>query len=144
MPELPFAVAGRTVIALRARDVFAKQDDVLNMDDPDRVHDMRVATRRLRAALEVFAVCFEPKRCRRARRDVKRLADALGDRRDCDVLNGILEQLTEIPDAVEAIAVNCLISELRRDQRKANRRLRSALARAAGKRLEHRLERLSI
>ena len=31
---------------------------VLDVSDIERVHDMRVATRRLRAALEVFRPCF--------------------------------------------------------------------------------------
>ena len=31
---------------------------VLDVGDIERVHDMRVATRRLRAALEIFGPCF--------------------------------------------------------------------------------------
>ena len=34
------------------------REDVLDVADIERVHDMRVATRRLRAALEVFEPCF--------------------------------------------------------------------------------------
>ena len=54
-------------------------------DEIERVHDMRVATRRLRAALEVFEPCFERKRFNRVLSEVKALADALGERRDPDV-----------------------------------------------------------
>ncbi len=46
---------------------------------------MRVATRRLRAALEVFEPCFPRKRFARHLKRVKALADALGERRDRDV-----------------------------------------------------------
>ena len=49
---------------------------MLDIDDPERVHDMRVATRRLRAAMEVFEPCFPRKRFRKALREVKALADA--------------------------------------------------------------------
>ena len=58
---------------------------MLDLDDIERVHDMRVATRRLRAAIEVFAPCFPRKRHRAALKQVKALADALGERRDRDV-----------------------------------------------------------
>ena len=51
----------------------------------ERVHDMRVATRRLRAALEVFEPCFPGKAHAAVLRQVKALADALGERRDRDV-----------------------------------------------------------
>ena len=46
---------------------------------------MRVATRRLRAAIEVFWPCFPPKQGKRILAEVKALADALGERRDRDV-----------------------------------------------------------
>ena len=54
--------------------------------DIEGVHDMRVATRRLRAAMEIFAPCFPKKRHRGALREVKGLADLLGTRRDPDVM----------------------------------------------------------
>ena len=46
---------------------------------------MRVASRRLRAALEVFEPCFPRKELQAACDEVKALADALGERRDRDV-----------------------------------------------------------
>ena len=36
-------------------------EGVLDTGDIERVHDMRVATRRLRAALEIFEPCFPAK-----------------------------------------------------------------------------------
>ena len=66
---------------------------MLDLDDVERVHDMRVATRRLRAALEVFEPCFPRKRHRKALKKVKALADALGERRDRDVEIELLEGL---------------------------------------------------
>ena len=63
---------------MRAAEVFEHSDDVLDMAEIERVHDMRVATRRLRAALEVFEPCFPAKRHRKALKRVKALADALG------------------------------------------------------------------
>ena len=76
--------AARTV-AVRAQELFEHAEGVLDTTDIERVHDMRVATRRLRAVLEIFAPCFPRKALRDVLRDVKALADALGARRDPDV-----------------------------------------------------------
>ena len=64
---------------------------MLNVADIEHVHDMRVATRRLRAALEIFEPCFPPKELGAALGQVKAIADALGERRDRDVAIAALE-----------------------------------------------------
>src|SRR5436309_1028240 len=84
-PGEPFAVAARRVVSVRAAELFDHAENVLDIGDIERVHDMRVTTRRLRAALEVFAEAFPKGQLRPVLRDVKRLADALGERRDPDV-----------------------------------------------------------
>ncbi len=63
---------------------------VLADDDPEALHKMRVAARRLRVALNTFADCYPEKPARRLARQVKRLQRALGSVRDTDVL---LDQL---------------------------------------------------
>ena len=65
---------------------------MLDVAEIERVHDMRVATRRLRAALEIFEPCFPPKEFRAALARVKQIADALGERRDRDVAIATLEE----------------------------------------------------
>ena len=54
----PYALAGARIVRVRAKELFAQSDGVLDTSDIERVHDMRVATRRLRAVLEIFAPCF--------------------------------------------------------------------------------------
>ncbi len=70
---------------------------------------MRVATRRLRAALEVFEPCFPAKRWRKALKRVKRLADALGERRDLDVEIELLEGLADETAEADREALASLI-----------------------------------
>ena len=84
-PFEPYAAAGARIVRVRAGELFEHADGVLDTEDIERVHAMRVATRRLRAVLEVFAPCFEPRLFKSVLRDVKALADALGERRDPDV-----------------------------------------------------------
>src|SRR4051812_38229781 len=96
-PDEPFEVAARRVVAVRTGEGFEHADGVLDTGDIERVHDMRVATRRLRAVLEIFAPCFDTRAYRDVLRDVKALADALGERRDPDVH---LEALAELEERV--------------------------------------------
>ena len=56
---------------------------------------MRVATRRLRAVLEIYAPCFPRDEFSVVLRDVKALADALGARRDPDVQLAALAGMEE-------------------------------------------------
>ena len=91
--EMTFAQAASVTVATRSHELFVCADRVLDTEDIERVHDMRVASRRLRAALEVFAPCFDGDEHKDLLREVKRLADALGERRDPDVQIDGLQKL---------------------------------------------------
>lgn len=137
-PGTRFGDGAAATVAVRAREVFAHADGVLDTGDVERVHDMRVATRRLRAALEIYAPCFPPKRHKRLLRDVKRLADVLGERRDPDVAVGRLDELAErFPDEASEIAL--LAGDLRDAQERGNDRLAAALDAVREKGLERKL-----
>lgn len=140
--EGSFGSAAARVVGVRAAEVFEHAEGVLEMEEIERVHDMRVATRRLRAALEVFAPCFPAKRHRRALRRVKALADALGERRDRDVAIEFLAGFAaEAPEGDRA-GVEALIERLREEQREANEALAPYVARKRLKKLRRRLDRL--
>jgi CHAD domain-containing protein len=141
--EQPYGEAAREIIGARAEAVFAARHGVLDTSDIERVHRMRVASRRLRAAMEVFAPAFERKRGRRALREVKALADALGERRDRDVALERLGALAGEVSGAERHAVDLLIEELYREQREANLVLAAALRHAKRTRLRARLRRLA-
>jgi len=59
-------------------------------EDPEELHDMRVATRRMRAAMKIFEDSL-PARTRAFRDSLKWVAGALGEVRDIDVQLGHLE-----------------------------------------------------
>jgi CHAD domain-containing protein len=133
--DTPFAEAAARTVAVRTEELFDAADNVLDIDDIEAVHDMRVASRRLRAVLEIYEKCFPKKLHREVLRDVKGLADALGARRDPDVQ---LERLKDIPfgepSALEAFSV-----ELRAEQIAGNAHLADALAEAGERDLRGRL-----
>jgi CHAD domain-containing protein len=89
-------------VRVRADELFEQAEGVLDTSDIERVHDMRVASRRLRAVLEVFAPCFPRGPYRGVLRDVKMVADALGERRDPDVHLAAMEKLAaELPPELQ-------------------------------------------
>jgi CHAD domain-containing protein len=141
--EQAYGEAATEVVAERAEAMFGKRRGVLDTADIEGVHGMRVATRRLRAALEVFGPCLDRERGRQALSDVKALAAALGERRDRDVQLERLERLHEQTDGAERHAVELLGEELRNEQARANRRLAKVLARTKRERLRKRLRRLA-
>jgi CHAD domain-containing protein len=140
--EAPLVRAATRVIEVRAAEVFAHAEGVLDVDDVERVHDMRVATRRLRAALEVFEVCFPRKRHRKALKRVKRLADALGARRDLDVEIELLESVAEEAEEEDREALAGLIRKRRAEQRRVNDEVAPFTAKKRLKKLRRRLARL--
>jgi CHAD domain-containing protein len=65
--------------------------------DPNAVHDVRVSTRRLRAALELLGPVVPPKRITPLRKTARRLRRRLGSLRDYDVMIDRLEVLSRRP-----------------------------------------------
>lgn len=137
--ETAFQEAAARTIEIRAAEMFRHRINVLDTGDIERVHDMRVATRRLRAAMEIFETCFPKREYRRALREVKALADALGERRDPDVRIAALQRLEEALSREERAGVDGLIAELRGRQATGNEHLADALARIDANHLEVRL-----
>ena len=138
-PWEPYALAGARIVRVRAKELFAQSDGVLDTSDIERVHDMRVATRRLRAVLEIFAPCFPKAEHKSVLRDVKALADALGERRDPDVHIEAMEAFAAGVTAAQRPGVERLVQRLRERQAAGNLRLAAALEETADSDLHGRL-----
>jgi CHAD domain-containing protein len=123
----PFALAAARVVELRGAEVVEHSRNLLDLSDIERLHDMRVATRRLRAAMEIFAPCFPRKRHKAALREVKEIAAALGERRDRDVAIEALEAFADAVAQADRPGVRVLIDRLRAEQQQANEALRQSV-----------------
>jgi CHAD domain-containing protein len=142
-PDLPFADAARRIVAVRAEELFAAQEGVLDTQDVERVHAMRVASRRLRAVLENFAACFEREEHRAVLAEVKALADGLGARRDPDVQLLAVEALAGAMGDAERPGLDVLAGRLRAEQARGNEVLAAALEHADATGLRARLQALA-
>jgi CHAD domain-containing protein len=92
--------AGQVVLAyLRAYAGRLKSlDPMVRRDEPDAVHQMRVATRRLRSTLRSFGKIIRRDRTQRLAGELKWLGTVLGEARDAEVLAGhLLERLHDAP-----------------------------------------------
>jgi CHAD domain-containing protein len=96
--EVAFAILRRLFATMLAHEPAVRLGE-----DPEELHDMRVATRRLRAALKLYKEAL-PKRAERYERDLRFFAGALGDVRDLDVhlerLAGEASSNDEVPNEV--------------------------------------------
>jgi CHAD domain-containing protein len=115
-----YAAGAARIIAVRSGELTEHARGVLDTGDIERVHDMRVATRRLRAALEVFEPCFPGKPYAQVLREVKRLADGLGERRDRDVAIAAMSAFGDQMAAPDRRGISTLIERLRDEQGEAN------------------------
>ncbi len=141
--RMPFARAAAATVAVRAEELFEQSENVLDTSDIERVHDMRVASRRLRAVLEIYAPCFPTGEFKPLLREVKALADALGARRDPDVL---LEQLAKLEGSLpkaNAPGVDAFAAPIHAEQQQGNEILAAALDHAERTDLRGRLQLLA-
>ena len=122
-----FREAAARAVEVRADEVFEHAESVLDTGDIERVHDMRVATRRLRAAMEIFQPCFPKAQHRALLSEVKSLADALGERRDRDVAIAAMERIAAALTTEDRPGIAHLVEELRAEQQAANAELAEAL-----------------
>jgi len=131
IPELgqasSFREAAWMAVDVRAEEVFHHATGVLDVTDIERVHAMRVATRRLRAVMEIFAPAFPKALHKAALKEVKALADALGERRDRDVAIEAMARIGAALTADDRRGIDHLIGELREEQQAANLALAEAL-----------------
>jgi exopolyphosphatase/pppGpp-phosphohydrolase len=111
--QQPFAEFGRDLLPKYAKKFLKWPDDVRKQEDSEAVHKMRVASRRLRAALDAFEPCADPKLFKKINRRVKKLADGLGTVRDTDVMISGLSSYMQEMASEEQAGVQWLIDRLK-------------------------------
>jgi len=85
-PDDPVSEAGRRVLAYHLGRMRAEEQTVRDEADVEAVHKMRVATRRMRAALRIFGDFYRRRVRRTLSTSLGEAADALGRVRDLDVI----------------------------------------------------------
>ena len=130
-PLTPRSPAGEVVLAYVRQQVLAitRYDPLVRRDEPDAVHQMRVATRRARSVLQAFGEIVERERTRPLCDELKWLAAVLGQARDAEVLLArFTGELAAIPAELVAGPVGTRIAGHFTGRARAGARGRSARA----------------
>jgi len=137
--ELAFAIL-RTHYA----SVLRHEPGTLLGENPDHLHDMRVAIRRMRAALRLFAGAFDPHEVSTLRAELQKIGSALGGVRDLDVQIEQMERWKEHVVTADPKALDPLIDLLRKNREAAREEMIRLLQSASYRRLRgfmiHRLQ----
>lgn len=110
---------------------------------PKRIHDVRVAARRLRAWLHAFRRELEPQSVKRYRRKLKSLTHDLEVARDAHVMKCAIAQLMQEGDANIRSEADALHEWAAGEYLSARQRIRSRVAGASWQRRLSNLQRLS-
>ncbi len=113
-PGATFSEAAHTSIRQQVDELMDNLPGTRAGDDIDALHDMRVASRRLRAVLSVFAEVFPPKKFRPLEKEAARITDALGAVRDADVLIEFMDAAANAAPAHEQVGLHAFVDHLKR------------------------------
>jgi CHAD domain-containing protein len=96
-PDSPLSAVARRALSERLETVweYAPLAARRSREDVEYVHQLRVATRRARAALQIFASLVPKRRRLWAKKTLRGLRQAAGDARDLDVLQVRMRNLAE-------------------------------------------------
>lgn len=79
------AEAGRKVLGFHFARMLSHEEGTRLGEDIEELHDMRVATRRMRAAFDLFGKSFRSEATGKIRKELKQVGHVLGEVRDMDV-----------------------------------------------------------
>ena len=128
--EVAFAVLRRQFAKMRAHEPGTRIGE-----DPEALHDMRVATRRMRAAMKVFEGAL-PERARWFREELRWVARSLGEVRDLDVQIDRLESWRDEADEERSEFLGKILDILGKRRAEARGRMLQTLDSARYERLE--------
>lgn len=111
-PDDTMAEATRKALLPDFLDMLDHEAGSRTGEDIEDVHDMRVATRRMRSALQLLSDYFKPKTVREHTRSLRKIARSLGAVRDLDVLILDLQEFQQSLDDDGKAALQAIIERL--------------------------------
>jgi CHAD domain-containing protein len=141
LAEDTMAEAGRKVMLFNFAVMLSHEQGTRLGQDPEELHDMRVATRRLRAAFTVFEKAFSTKIIKSHLKGLRLIGRALGHARDLDViLNKAANYLEALPSE-DRVGMQPLI-QFWQDQ--SNQARTDLVSHLDGKKYKHFIRQLNI
>jgi hypothetical protein len=88
----PLSETARRVLEVRLDELLEIRTSISGPADSLALHELRIAAKRLRYSLEMFAVCFPEKVAQERADAVREMQDVLGRIHDLDVLQDLLQE----------------------------------------------------
>lgn len=111
-PRAP-AAAARAALAESVKPLLANAPAVIDGEAGEALHDLRIASRRLRAVVACYAPILPRSEAQACARDLKSVTDALGPSREWDVHgDGLVKELRRADGPVEEEAIGWLAAEV--------------------------------
>lgn len=139
-PAETFAQSAHRMLLERLHTMLGWTDEVLKHEDTEAVHKMRVASRRLRASLDAYQPCCDPRLFPKIYHKVKKAADVLGEARDTDVMLHYLHEQLESLGEDEQAGVRWLMAHLQDYRQRKQRDLEIFLRDLDSEKLERQLK----
>ncbi|MFC2031474.1 CHAD domain-containing protein, partial [Chloroflexota bacterium] len=140
-PDDPMSEAGRKVLRYHFRHLLYHEPGTRLGEDIEALHDMRVATRRMRAAFRVFGDHYEHNSVAPLKKGLRRTGRALGAVRDLDIFQAKIETYQAgLPESRQG-GMDDLLSALTVRRGDARQRMISYLDSNKHRRLVGRLDR---
>jgi CHAD domain-containing protein len=123
----PMSEAGRKVLRFHYQRMLRNEPGTRAGEDIEALHDMRVATRRMRAAFRVFAEYYEPDVRKALIKGLKNTGQALGHVRDLDVFLEGAATYRAMLDMAEQPAFDALMEHWRIEREAARQEMNAHL-----------------
>lgn len=125
--SMPLWMASRSLLGRQGEEFFARWEKTAKSFEEDEVHDLRVASRRLREGLALFSSFLPGGRTGRVVKKVKKVTGMLGVLRNTDEAVLFFSALTGEDSAHFAAEVQELLVALRRERQQAHKKLKKEL-----------------
>ena len=109
-PNWTLGILAQYTVLKYFRALLDQRAVVLANQDVEGVHQIRVAARRCRTALQTFRSLWKPQKVRRFQKYLARFADSFGAARDLDVMIIYLGQQLETAEGERAAAYQWLLA----------------------------------
>lgn len=117
----------RRVLETRFEEMYGFRQAALDWSDPEGVHSMRVASRRLRSAMRDFMPYLRQRGLTSVVKQTKSIAAALGEVRDQDVAIVALEKIGKQAPAEVTVALQQLMDQRKELRNESREKLSSVL-----------------
>lgn len=126
--RLNLCAFGAEIILNHLNALEKEIEGVRRAEDIEYIHRMRVASRRLRNALTIFADCFPPKKITIWQNSIRKITRSLGLARDTDVQLELLNTiLVQVPEKRYRPGIRRLLIRLTQRRQKLQSKVNSAL-----------------